>query len=316
FQSNGDTGDLTKAGNDAIFAGKPRNDNNTKQEVYSAYVSNVINFTPALSAMASVRVDRFMNAKNDGFNQTAFSPKFGLIYQPIIDKISLFANYMNGFTNSGPQEDVSGSVRTSRIFDPEHADQLEAGTKLNLFSDKLYATLSYYDIKVSDQVYSIRNSATDITFYQNGGQRNKGFEAEFVANPVNGLNVILGYSYNDATLTKGDADFVGFRPESAGAYNLANLWASYKFTDGVLRGFGLGFGGNYVGDNKIMNRAKAGTFTIPEYTVLNSSLFYNAPKFSITVKLNNIANKEIYDGWSTIHPKEPRTIAGSFTYRF
>ncbi len=65
-----------------------------------------------------------------------------------------------------------------------------------------------------------------------------------------------------------------------------------------------------------MNRAVAGRFTIPEYTVLNSSLFYNAEKFNITLKLNNIANREIYDGWSTIHPKDPRTIAASFTYRF
>ncbi|MES2240237.1 MAG: TonB-dependent receptor [Bacteroidota bacterium] len=313
--SNGDTGDLTKSGSDAIV-GDARNNNKTKQEVYSAYVSDVINILPQLSAMASVRVDRFMNAANGAYNQTAFSPKFGLVYQPIIDKVSIFANYMNGFSNIAPQEDVNGADKTPRAFNPEHANQIEFGTKLNLFSDKLYATLSYYDIKVTDQVYNIRNSATDITYFQNGGQRNKGFEAEFVANPINGLNVILGYSYNDATLTNGDGDFVGFRPESAGAYNLANLWASYKFTQGILRGFGLGFGGNYVGDNKIMNRSISGTFTIHEYTVLNSSLFYNAEKFNITLKLNNIANKEIYDGWSTIHPKDPRTVAASFSYRF
>ncbi|WP_343696352.1 TonB-dependent receptor [Flavobacterium sp.] len=319
--SNGDTGDLTKAGSDAIVGDSPRNNNKTKQEVYSAYFSNVINITPALSAMVSLRADRFMNSGDvssdaDDYNQTSFSPKFGLVYQPVIDKVSLFANYMNGFSNVAPGENVSGTVRTPVTFDPEHANQIEFGTKLNIFRDKLYATLSYYDIKVSNQAYSVRPNATDVINYQDGGQHNKGFEAEFIANPVTGLNIILGYSYNDATLTKGDADFVGFRPESSGAYNLANLWASYKFTNGFLRGFGLGFGGNYVGDNKIMNRSVSGTFTIPEYTVLNSSLFYNAEKFSVTLKLNNITNEEIYDGWSTIHPKDPRTLAASFSYRF
>lgn len=312
--TNGDTGDLTKAGTEAII-GDERNNNKTKQEVYSAYFSNVINFTPALSAMVSLRADRFMNAKNDGYNQTAFSPKFGLVYQPILDKVSIFANYMNGFSNVAPVESINGSISTLHSFGPEQANQIEFGTKLNIFNDKLYATLNYYDIKVTDQVYSIRPNATDVTFYQNGGQHNKGFEAEFIANPINGLNIILGYSYNDATLTEGDPDFVGFRPESAGAYNLANLWASYKFTDGILRGFGVGFGGNYVGDNKIMNRATAGTFTISEYTVINGSLFYNANKFNITLKLNNITNEETYDGWSTIHPRDPRTFAASFTYR-
>ena len=325
--SNGDTGDLTKAGSDAIVGDSPRNNNKTKQEIYSAYVSNVINFTPALSAMLSLRADRFMNAKNDGYNQTAFSPKFGLVYQPVLDKVSVFANYMNGFVNIAPGQNRTATIATPLIFDPEKANQFEVGTKLNLFTDKLYATFSYYDIKVSDQVYVVETPYIDPanptvpqpnnqTSYQNGGQHNKGFEAEFVANPVNGLNIVLGYSYNDAILTAGDADFVGFRPESAGAQNLANLWASYKFTNGVLRGFGLGFGGNYVGDNKIMNRKVAGTFTIPEYTVLNSSLFYTAEKFTITVKLNNITNEDIYDGWSTIHPKDPRALAASFSYRF
>jgi iron complex outermembrane receptor protein len=325
--SNGDTGDLTKAGSDAIVGDSLRNNNKTKQEIYSAYVSNVINFTPALSAMLSLRADRFMNAKIDGYNQTAFSPKFGLVYQPVLDKVSVFANYMNGFVNIAPGQNRTATIATPLIFDPEKANQFEVGTKLNLFTDKLYATFSYYDIKVSDRVYVVETPYIDPanptvpqpnnqTSYQNGGQHNKGFEAEFVANPVNGLNIVLGYSYNDAILTAGDADFVGFRPESAGAQNLANLWASYKFTNGVLRGFGLGFGGNYVGDNKIMNRKVAGTFTIPEYTVLNSSLFYTAEKFTITVKLNNITNEDIYDGWSTIHPKDPRALAASFSYRF
>ncbi|WP_264552676.1 TonB-dependent receptor [Flavobacterium sp. N2038] len=319
--SNGDTGNLTKVGSDAIVGNAPRYNNKTKQEVYSAYFSDVINFTPALSAMVSLRADRFINSGDvstdeDNYNQTSLSPKFGLVYQPIIDKVSIFANYMNGFSNVAPGENVNGTIRTPVTFDPEHANQIEFGTKLNIFKDKIYATLSYYDIKVSNMVYSVRPNATDVTNFQDGAQHNKGFEAEFIANPVTGLNIILGYSYNDATLTKGDADFVGFRPESAGAYNLANLWASYKFTNGLLRGFGVGFGGNYVGDNKIMNRAVSGTFTIPEYTVINSSLFYNTEKFGITLKLNNITNEEIYDGWSTVHPKDPRTFAASFTYKF
>lgn len=325
--SNGDTGNLTKAGSDAIIGNSPRNDNKTKQETYSAYVSDVINFTPVLSAMLSLRADRFMNAKNDGYNQTGFSPKFGLVYQPILDKVSVFANYMNGFVNVAPGQNRQATIVTPLTFNPEHADQFEVGTKLNLFKDKLYATFSYYDIKVVDQVYVVETPYVDPadptkeqpnnqTTYQDGAQKNKGFEAEFIANPINGLNIVLGYSYNDAVLTKGDADFVNRRSENAGPKNLANLWASYKITNGFLRGFGVGFGGNYVGDNMIMNRKTAGTFTIPEYTVLNSSLFYSADKFGVTLKLNNITNKEIYDGWSTVHPKDPRNVAASFTYKF
>ncbi|GGA66041.1 TonB-dependent receptor [Flavobacterium palustre] len=312
----GDNGKLSKNATDALLAGATVNNSKTKQEAYSAYVSNVINFLPSLSAMASLRVDRFMNAQNGTYNQTALSPKFGVVFQPILDKVSLFANYMNGFTNVAPAEDINGTTRTPRVFNPEHADQLEFGTKLNLFEDKLYATFNYYKIKVTDRVYNIRNSATDITYYQNGAQKNEGFEAEIIANPIPGFNIVAGYSYVDANVTKGDINTIGYRPTSAGAYNTANLWASYRFQENALKGFGLGFGGNYSGENKITNGLVTGTFTIPEYTVLNSSIFYGNEKFTLTLKIDNIANVDTYDGWSTIHPRNMRSASASFSYKF
>ncbi|MGM8361689.1 TonB-dependent receptor domain-containing protein [Flavobacterium sp. ARAG 55.4] len=316
YITTGDNGKLSKNATDALLAGATVNNSKQKQEVYSAYVSDVINFLPNLSAMASLRVDRFMNAQNGGYNQTALSPKFGVVFQPVLDKVSLFANYMNGFTNVAPAEDINGSTRTPRVFDPEHADQLEFGTKLNLFEDKLYTTISYYNIKVTDRVYNIRNSATDITYFQNGAQRNEGFEAEIIANPIQGFNIVAGYSYVDAGVTKGDINTVGYRPTSAGAYNTANLWASYRFQNNTLKGFGLGFGGNYSGENKITHGLVTGTFTIPEYTVLNSSVFYGNDKFNLTLKIDNIANVDTYDGWSTIHPRNMRSASASFSYKF
>ncbi|MBK0369400.1 TonB-dependent receptor [Flavobacterium agrisoli] len=316
YITTGDSGKLSQEATDALLATAAVNNSKQKQEVYSAYVSDVINFLPNLSAMASLRVDRFMNAQNGAYNQTALSPKFGVVYQPILDKVSLFANYMNGFTNVAPGEDINGTTRTPRVFDPEHADQLEFGTKLNLFSDKLYATFSYYDIKVTDRVYNIRNSATDVTYYQDGAQENKGFEAEIIANPIAGLNIVAGYSYVDSGTTKGDLNTIGLRPTSAGAYNSANLWASYRFPEGDLKGFGLGFGGNYVGENKITNSIVTGAFTLPEYTVINSSIFYGNEKFNLTLKIDNIANVDTYDGWSTIHPRNMRAASASFSYKF
>ncbi|KAF2079339.1 TonB-dependent receptor [Flavobacterium sharifuzzamanii] len=325
YVTDGDNGNLTKAGSDKLLAEAAANNNKTKQEVFSAYVSDVINITPSLSAMGSLRVDRFMTAgdvttSDDDYNQTAFSPKFGLVYQPIIDKVSIFANYMDGFANSAPTSDILPDGSSSpRTFKPEHANQFEIGTKLNVLKDKVYATFSYYDIQVKDQVYTVYGSTGGVptqTSYQNGAQRNKGFEAEIVASPVAGLNIVAGYSYVDAILNAGDPDFVGHRPESSGPRNSANFWASYKFLEGDLQGFGLGFGGNYADKNLIMNRTITGQFTIPSYTVLNSSIFYGTEKYTLTLKLDNIANVDTYDGWSTIHPRNMRSVAASFSYRF
>lgn len=310
-----DSGVLTQAGADAgiaTLANPGAQFSEAQQEIFSAYASNVINLLPELSAMASLRVDRF---SNDGYNQTAFSPKFGLVYQPILNKVSLFANYMDGFSNVAPVTELSNGNTSVRALNPEHANQFEVGTKLNLFNDKLSATLSYYDITVSDMAQRIDTDADNYFYTQDGEQTSKGFEASIIASPVDGLNIVAGYSYNDSKLVEGDASFTGFRPESAGPMNLANVWASYRFTQGALENFGLGFGGNYASENKIFNRTN-GTFAIDEYTILNASTFYDAKDFRITLKLDNIANKDYYKGWSTISPQNLRSLSANFTYKF
>ncbi|MEE3227252.1 MAG: TonB-dependent receptor [Bacteroidota bacterium] len=308
-----DSGILNQPGTDALLAGSPINPSTTEQEIFSAYASDVINILPELSAMASLRIDRFSNADHA---QTALSPKFGVVYQPILNKVSVFANYMNGFSNVAPVDEVTNGVTTNRALDPEHANQFEAGTKFNLLNGRLSATLSYYDIQVKDRALRIDVDATNYFYTQDGTQESKGFEASFIANPIDGLNIIAGYSYNDSELTEGAADFVGLRPESAGPQNLANLWASYQLTSGTLDGLGFGFGGNYASENKIFNRNLGGTFTIPEYTILNASVFYGTPDFRISLKLDNIANKEYFKGWSTISPQNQRSLLANFTYNF
>ncbi|TRW26721.1 TonB-dependent receptor [Flavobacterium zepuense] len=311
-----ETGVLNQAGTDALIAGTPISPLKTKEEIFSAYASDVFNITPAISAMASLRVDRFSNKGNinvseDDYNQTAFSPKFGLVYQPILDKVSIFANYMNGFSNVAPV--ITGS-RTF-TFEAEQANQFEVGTKLNLLNDRITATFSYYDIKVDNTVLEI---IPQVEYTQGGKRYSKGFEASLAANPIDGLNVIAGYSYNDSELTASTAtdEFANRRPESAGPQNLVNFWASYRFQNATLKGFGLGFGGNYASENKIFNRTLAGTFTLPEYTVLNASAFYTEKAFTITLKLDNITDKDYYKGWSTISPQKPRIFAANLTYNF
>ncbi|RNL81861.1 TonB-dependent siderophore receptor [Sinomicrobium pectinilyticum] len=312
-QYTDDSGILTRAGTDALLTGSKINPSRTVQEIFSVYASDVINILPELSAMASLRVDRFWN---ETYNQTSFSPKFGLVYQPVLNHVSLFANYMDGFTNVAPQPELTEGVQTMRSFKPEHATQLEFGTKLNLFNDKLTATLSYYDIKVSDMRLRIDLDPNTYYFTQDGEQRNKGFETVINANPVNGLNLVAGYSYVDSNLEEGDPAFKDRRPESAGPLNTANLWADYQFTSGRLQGFGLGFGGNYAGENKIMNRNNTGAFTVPEYTLLNASVFYGTRDFRVTLKLNNITDEEYYSGWSTINPQLTRNVSANFSYTF
>lgn len=286
---------------------------------YSAYFNDVLNLTDRLSVMAGLRIDYFDNKGtfnvqtgkiNDGsaYHQAALSPKFGAVYQVIKDKLSVFGNYQNGFTNQ------QGADSAGHTFKPEQANQWEGGVKAALFDGRLSGSISYYNIDVKDVV---RADPSHPSFsIQNGTQRSKGLEVEVAANPFSGMNVIAGYAYNDSKFVLSDNDSQGRRPGTAGPANLANLWISYRIPSGVAKGLGFGFGGNYASENKIINTVSQGVFYLPSYTVLNASVSYDRAKFRVALKLNNLTDKQYFTGYSTFNAQMPRQFVGSVAFRF
>ncbi|SDF43325.1 iron complex outermembrane recepter protein [Dyadobacter soli] len=316
---------LTAASIDNLLAGLEGSASNITNTSFGAYASNVLNITPKLSAMVSLRADYFdskgeRSTSEDDFDQWALSPKFGIVYQPVLDKVSIFANYMNAFINVAPQQvtDLDGSNPRIKSFRPEHADQWEYGIKTNLFSDKLAATLSVYDIKVSDRV--MPNPANIRDYTQGGKVGSKGFELDLVANPVTGLNLIAGFSHNKTKVISGDAEDFYSEPGRAiggqGPQNLANFWATYRINSGTLKNAGFGIGGNYAGEYKVIDNSKTGVFTLPSYTLLNASVFYNANHFRISLNVNNLTSKEYYIGYWSVNPQKPRNSTLSVAYKF
>ncbi|CAM3919002.1 iron complex outermembrane recepter protein [Pedobacter westerhofensis] len=284
-----------------------------KQDIYSAYASDVLNITDKLEAMMSLRVDRFKNkptltngvAAKNNYNQTALSPKFGLVYQLVKDQLSLFANYMNGFSNVGPVTQPDGS---SEVFKPRQANQFEGGIKAEAFEHRLSASVSFYDIRVSNATYTELRNNLNFTV-QNGTQRSRGFEAELIANPVNGLNIVAGYAYNENKTTKGTAALIGKLVQAA-PQNVANFWVSYKFSE-YIKNVGLGFGGNYV-DKSYFDALN--TLKIPSYLLLNASVFYDQPKWRFGLKGNNLGN-EHYWNYAAAY-QMTRQYLGSITFKF
>lgn len=282
------------------------------ERTYSAYVSDVLNVTDKLIVMAGVRVDRYINkgvyypsrdSIAGSYNQTAFSPRFGAVYQIIKDKVSVFGNYMNGFNN------VGGSDFTGNTFKPNQANQFEGGLKFDF--NKISATFSYYDISVTNIT---RDDPDHINFQiQDGTQLSKGFEAELIANPIRGLNIVAGYTYNDSKYTKANATIDGLRPTTAGSPRTANLWASYRLVEGPASGLGIGFGGIY-GSEYYQTNTTAFKFSIPSYTVLDASVFYDRPKYRLGLKVDNLTNEKY---WSyRLAAQNPTRITGNITLKF
>jgi iron complex outermembrane receptor protein len=55
-------------------------------------------------------------------------------------------------------------------------------------------------------------------------------------------------------------------------------------------------GGNYVSEHLTSNSAITGVFTIPSYTVLNATVFYNTGSWRLGFKLDNITNERYFAG--------------------
>jgi len=294
----------------------------TKINTYSAFASDVLNITDNFMALAAVRVDRYDNKGGilyspvEAYGQTAVSPKFGLVYQPVKDRVALFANYQNSFTNQNTT--FINPDGASSVSKPERANQFETGVKLDAAAGRLSATVSYYDIRVNN---IIRNLGTDPATglglaVQDGTQWSRGAELNLTANPIAGLNIVGGFAYNYSKFVNTSADVNGRRPNTASSPYLANAWVSYRQPSGRLRGLGLGFGGNYASDNDILNSAALGVFTLPSYTVLNASAFYDLEHYRFAVKVDNLTDQQYWIGYTTINAQKLRSIVGSVAYKF
>jgi len=315
---NGQTlGNLYLSGNVSDYAIK--GDLNT----YSGYISNVFTPLSGLNIMASVRYESndFKGGKSgtldtDPYKQSAWSPKFGIVYEIVKDRFSVFGNYQNSFRSNGYyMTDAAGNTALST---PERANQFEGGLKTNLINGRINATVSYYNIDVKNTLLTLGYAGARAIQTQAGAMTSKGVELEVNAYLVKGFSVIGGISYNDSKFTEMDSaqqNRIGLRPNTAGSPWLANFNASYQFLEGNLKGLGFGIGGNYASGNKILNEPGS-TFTLPKYFVLNANAFYDAKKFRIGVKVDNFTNQHYWIGYTTANPQTLINALGSITYKF
>lgn len=305
---------ISKAGISAIRdeKGLPSTNDITGEKTYGAYFSDVVNFTDNLMAMLSLRVDRYARqatrtngvVSNDGDKQTQFSPKLGLVYQPIKDKIALFGNYLNGFSNPTPS--LNSTTQIYSYWKPEKANQWEGGVKLDLFDGKWSSTISYYNIEVKDKVRALG----DGTSAQDGTQQSKGFEFDIIANPFTGFNMVAGYGYNDNTFTKDTEANEGKRAAWTPVH-VANVWISYRLMNGTAKGLGVGFGGNYAGKTFFDVDEK---FSVPAYTIFGATIFYDQPKYRVGLKCNNLTGERYWNFYG--QPQKPTEVVANISYKF
>lgn len=313
---------LSKEAIDKLLAGTQAGDpSHIKNSSFSLYASDLLDVTNRLSLMVSLRADYFdskgdVSNTDDNYSQWALSPKFGIVYQAVKDRVSIFANYMNAFYNVAPSITYDdNNVKTGvQSFKPERANQWEFGTKASLIKNKLWTTLALYDITVANRVYSTPTGSV-----QGGKVQSKGVDFDIESLPFPGLSLKAGFSYNNIEIIAGNGnDFYnekGRAPGGQGPNTLANFWSSYQIQQGKLRNLGFGIGGNYGGKYKVIDNSVTGVFELPSYTLLNGSIFYSFNRFRINFNVNNINNKQYYIGYWSVNPQQKRNFVATLSYK-
>lgn len=247
----------------------------------------------------------------------AFSPKFGLIYEPF-KTTSLYVSYANNFTsNSGID------IATNGPMGPSIIDQYEAGVKNDFLEGKLSANLTVYKIKNDKFAQTALADPTKREF--SGATASDGVEVDLSGVIVKGLNFLAGYSYNYMryTSTLATTGIVEGERLVGTTKNTANATIFYTLQNGAIKGLKLGASAFYTGDrnggrNTTKNGSSTGIIPLSAFTTIDLSAGYTVGKLSLLGKLSNITNELnyfVHENYS-VNPIPPRQFLATLSYKF
>lgn len=301
-------------GNSAPTGAFSRFRQDTERRLGGLYVQDQIALSDELTFVAGGRFDKVVQ---EGWQPTqtlatkkddAFSPRAGLVYQPI-KPISLYAAYSQSFTPpNGFPLSFGGEV-----LEAETADLYEAGVKASLLGDRLLATFALYritreNVPTADLAHPGFQTST-------GEQESRGFEVDLAGEIVRGWRIIAAYAYTDAEITRDANVRPGNRPAGIPEHS-GSLWSTYELQDGSLQGLGAGGGVIYVGDRFGNN---ANTFEIENYTRTDATVFYRQPGYTLRFGINNVFDRDYFlnpTRQAFLMPGAPRTFLATIQATF
>jgi len=300
--------------------------------------------TPSTTTIANATGIRTPSAAADKIDK-AYSPKFGLIYQPIKTS-SLYVSYASNFIPN------TGTDIYLAPLSPSIVDQYEIGVKNDLLDGKLSVNVTAYKIKNNNfaqqalvNAQGVPNGDTNIKEL-NGKTSSDGVEIDITGTIVKGLNFIAGYSYNFIryTETRDKTTLIVPSPTQANpnatktvivggtvegqrlvgsTKNTANATLFYTMQNGTLKGLKLGTSAYYTGnrnggynDTKIQTSSRL--IPLSAFTTIDLSAGYTWKKLSVLAKLSNITNELnyfVHENYS-VNPIPPRQVVGTVSYKF
>ncbi len=221
--------------------------------------------------------------------------------------VNIYASYTQIYQS---QADQLSGPRPGTPLGPVTGTNYEAGIKGDLFGGKLTGSLAIYRVQKDGEAAADPSNPpagwTDPCCYvRDGSKQSQGFEAEINGEILPGLQLSLGYTFNDNENKRAnDASFAEITPR-----HLFKLFADYRFKDGSLNGLSFGggvsaqssnFRSGYVQELNPVSGLYDGAyylyqFTVPGYSVWSLRAGYDiSENFSVSANVNNLFDKTYY----------------------
>ncbi len=290
------------------------------QYSHALYIQEQIDWGK-LSLLMGLRQEFFTDILNKNLNneskieQQALLPRLGLVYK-LTPEVNIYATWLKGYD---PQTaSVQANPNSGGPFSPSKSELIEVGAKTDWFGKRLSATLSLYQLTQKGTLYKAGDKANPDLQTQIGRETSKGIELDIVGYLLPNWSITTSYAYNYARIAETNISSEKNIQKPNTPLHSANLWSKYVFMRGALKGFGFGFGANYVGSrNGQIDRANP--IVLPEYYLLDAALYYRTGRVQLQVNFNNLLDKRHWvGGYDTVrvYPGAPRNAKATFTYRF
>ena len=297
----------------------------TAYETMGAYVQDLIQWNK-LQVLLGFRWDRYAvptnswEFKGSDMNsvdvQEAFLPRIGVVYA-ILPNTNIYGTFNQGYQ---PVDPISNSnPRFGGPFVPMYSQLIEGGVKSENFGERLLTTLSIYQIEMNNVLVNANNPNNPDELVQRGQERARGIEVEAVGRIMPNLSILANYAFNNAQITESDDEqSIGLVKENA-PQHVSSTWVKYSFSEGALKGFGLAIGHSQVSERRTFDQYtdRDEYLMLPAYTIFNGAIFYTIDKFSLSMNVNNIADKTHWIGGYNFQrnfPGAPRNFMFKVAY--
>lgn len=215
----------------------------------------------------------------------------------------------------------NASVDPVKSYKPTEGKQWELGVKYQPPGSNTLLSAAIYDLTQKNVLVTRFGSGSESITDQAGEVKVKGLELEAISDVTENLKVIAAYTLAKSEVQTGT--YKGNRLQLM-PNQQASLWTDYTWHDGVLDGFGIGFGARYTG-NTYGDQANTWLGKADAYTVFDGAVHYDLGRLDnslkgASVKLNatNLFDKQYISTCdaSYCYYGDQRSVVASATYQW